>query len=143
MDYSRLKNLVFGFSFILVSCSQHQEVQTHLPPRTVLQSALKPTTLAILAEQFLEWQKGYNIQIRDHEQGLLVTEWASENALDRHRIQFRVSDDLNGSVLTAHIIHEIYNGGRWSELPSNGQDEAQLLAELEKYLLTAKNPGVH
>lgn len=100
-----------------------------------MQSKLPPTTLAILSEQFLEWQKGYNIQIRDHQQGLLVTEWTRENPLDRHRVQLRISEDVAGSVVSAHVVHEVFDNSQWRDRPSTGIPESQLLNELEAYLL--------
>lgn len=140
MDHARLI-LAFVVAATAAACSSHEEIQTRIPPRTVLQSNLKPATAEILSEQFLEWQKGYNIRIRDHAQGLLVTEWASDNPFDRHRITLRVSEDIAGSLLTAHIVRELYDQGRWLEVPSTGQNESMLLAELEQYLEKSKRRG--
>lgn len=139
MDHHRLikgLKLIFGL-FLLVfnsSCSTHIEAAAHIPPRTILQSSLKPMTVTILAEQFLEWQKGYTVQIRDQQQGLLVTEWTSENPNDRHRITLRVAEDPIGSLLSAHIVHQILNGAQWADIPSSGLEESQLLTELDGYL---------
>ncbi len=102
--------------------------------KTFLQSKLPPTTLLILAEQYLEWQRGYGFQIRDHQRGLLVSEWIRDTTFDRHRITLRVSDDPKGAILSAHLNREVFQNQTWNPLPSDGEQESLMLAGIEKYI---------
>jgi hypothetical protein len=143
MDHSRLRNLisknnlvVLGFVLFFEACSSHQAARTEAPaaPRTILQSSLRPLNAIILSEQFLEWQKGFAIRVRDHEQGLLVTEWTQDSPFERHRVTLRSTDDPPGSVLSAHFAQEVLEEGKWKQIPSTGQTESQLLSEIDLYL---------
>src|SRR4051812_31435426 len=94
-----------AFALLLSACATHKGGPTSsakgalpLTPRTYLRSDLPAPTLVILSEQYLEWQKGLAVQIRDHQQGLVVTEWAhDENPHARFRVTIRVTPDPLGS----------------------------------------------
>ena len=125
-----------SFCVLLISaCSTHQkEVVVSQAPKTILQTPLSPLNALILSEQFLEWQKGFAIRVRDHQQGLLVTEWTQDTPFERHRITLRSTEDPPGAVLSVHFAREAFQEGKWTELPSTGVLESELLAEINTYM---------
>ncbi|MBN8555214.1 MAG: hypothetical protein J0L93_07210 [Deltaproteobacteria bacterium] len=137
---------LFYASFILsllflTACSTHKkELVTSQAPKTILQTPISALNALILSEQFLEWQKGFGIRIRDHQQGLLVTEWTQDTPFERHRITLRSTEDPPGSVLSVHFAQEIFQNGKWTETPTTGFLESQLLSEIDTYL--QKSPAM-
>ncbi|MDB5036942.1 MAG: hypothetical protein JWQ35_470 [Bacteriovoracaceae bacterium] len=103
-------------------------------PKTFFTSSLPPKTLLIVSEQFLEYQKGYSLKVRDHSQGIAVTDWAMDAPDQRHRITLRAEVAIKGSILSTHTETQVMENDNWVELPSSGLSESKLLAELKDYI---------
>ena len=140
--FLKMKGLILssGFFLSLSACVTHKDFETEKPAKTYLQSELNPSAVLILSEQFLEWQKGYPLKVKDQERGLLVTEWIQEELDLRQRVTVRVTQDAQGSLLSGHIETEEANGGQWIALPSDPRREERLIKELDAFL--QKSPAV-
>jgi len=127
--------LLVGLSLPLVSCV-HETKGTQLTPQiTYLQSQLSPKDLTQKTGNFLELYKGYNLSVRDLQEGLLVSDWVEDSLNQRHRVTVRINQDLKGSMLTVHFeIQQTSDGQHWMEVPSNGLLESQMITELKEQL---------
>lgn len=106
---------------------------------SVLESNLPSERAFRLCEHFLEYEKGYQLSVRDRSRGLIVTGWSSEG-LERHQITLRIAPQVEGSVITAHLRTEVIEAGRWNDLPSVGDREALFLQDLNQYLARRPTP---
>ncbi len=119
---------------VFAGCVTHQEIAKSQKPKTVLNAKVSSERALVLSEHFLEWQKGYNVTVRDHARGLAVTDWANDGPRDRHRVTLRTTDDISGSLVSTHIEAQTLDNYDWIDIPSDGGLEAELLNELESYL---------
>jgi hypothetical protein len=136
MDHHRLIRITLALSCSLYfsSCVTQTADVASATPKTFVRLNATPTKALTSAEQFLEWQKGYTIRIRDHERGLSVTEWTFDSPAERHRITLRATLDPIGAVLSAHTESQVLENQDWRELASSGEREAWLLAEIKTYI---------
>jgi uncharacterized lipoprotein len=86
-------------------------------------------------QKFLEWQKGYNIQVKDSVRGIMVTDWIEENPLSRHQFTIRVNRDVDGSIVTVHLNLEQFESNRWRSVIAAPQWENKMISELRNYLM--------
>jgi hypothetical protein len=135
MDYPRIKTGVLLCLLSLSACvAQKTNPNTG---KSFFSCSLQPTTLLIMSEQFLEWQKGYSIKIRDHDRGMTVTDWILESPTERHRITLRTMIAPRGSLISTHTEIEVLENQDWVSLPTTGALETKLLSELRNYIQTS------
>jgi hypothetical protein len=132
MDF---RSLILGLVCLaFLSCVAEKSRPLTQAPKTFVTLGASPSRALILSEQFLEWQKGYSIQIRDHTRGLSVTDWTHDSPAERHRITLKASLDPVGTLLSAHTESQVLENQDWIDLPSTGDREAWVLGELKTYI---------
>jgi len=127
-----------GFVF---GCSTKKTGQP-IARQTVIHSPLPPVKLVEETQKFLEWQKGYNIKVHDSARGLLVTDWMDDSPISRHQFMIRVDRDVEGALLTAHVVMEQFEGSQWRPVIAAPQWENRMVRELQAYLDTRSGASV-
>lgn len=121
--------------WVLMACVQETKQVNLDKPKTFLKTELVAGKVFQKAANFLEYYKGYSIPVKDASRGLLVSGWVNDSPFQRHRITMRVDRDVQGSILSAHmLIQTTRDGQRWTEELSAGWREAQLIQEIEGHL---------
>jgi len=129
-----LRFLVIGFAVgVITGCATKQSTKS-MASKTVIHSPMAPVTVVEETQKFLEWQKGYNIKVRDIARGLLVTDWMEDSPISRHQFMIRVNRDLEGALLTAHVVVEQFSGTQWQSVVAAPQWENRMVHELKTYL---------
>jgi len=134
-----MKNLKVWVLLLMVSglaSCVNGEAQLRPPSKiTYLRSTLAPALLFEKTKNFLIYYKGYNLDITDMPRGLIVSEWMSDEVNKRSRLTIRINADVEGSLLTTHFVEEVLSPNQqWLDIPSPGDREAKLVAELQEHL---------
>jgi hypothetical protein len=126
----------------LWGCSSHSGAgnRNYAQPLSVLETPLSTERAFRLSEHFLEYEKGFRVQIRDLSRGLIVTDWFLDGP-ERHQITIRVTPEIKGSVISTHLRTEAMDAGRWKDVPSVGSREALFLKDLDRYLTQRSTPS--
>ncbi len=125
--------IVISLSYIL-GCASRAPNPEAMDAHTTIKSAMAPALLVDETQKYLEWQKGYNIRVREPALGILVTEWMEDSPLSRHQFSIRVNRDIEGSLLTAHVVVEQFDGQQWKQVLAAPQWEANMIHGLRTYL---------
>lgn len=126
---------ILSLAFLLSACVSGK-AQLRPPPKiTYLRSTLPPTQLFDQTRNFLIYYKGFNLDVSDSVRGLMVSDWMNDEINQRSRLTIRINSDVGGSLLTTHFVEEVADlTQNWIDLPSSGDKEAALVAELQEYL---------
>lgn len=138
LSYLKLSCILLLACSVMPACSPKAAVRTSNNSEPVgpsyYRSQLAPANLFVETKNFLQWQKGYSIQLSENSRGIMVTSWMRNTPMLRHQLNIRVNRDADGSILTAHMNFEEYENGRWMKIQPARSHEQDLLQELETYL---------
>lgn len=136
MKFLRGVSLVFVLGMVGMGCASKSSLskKTFREDQSYLRSELVPAFLLEETEKFLQWQKGYNLRVQDPMRGLIVTDWVEDSPISRHQLTIRVNRDIEGSILTAHVVRQEFAGQVWREAPTIQGMEEGLIRELNGYL---------
>lgn len=123
----------------MCGCSTHETVSKKSAPQTYIVTAADPQKALLLSQQYLEWNKGIDIQIHDPQRGMIVTTWTSASPNERYRVTLRATQDSQGTVLSSHTEYQLLEASDWKDLPSPSEWESHLLAELDAYIQARTN----
>lgn len=125
----------FALGVLLMGGCASKAPQTLTKSEPYIRSGLAPFLALEETQKFLEWQKGYNIQVKDSVRGIMVTDWIEENPLSRHQFTIRVNRDVAGSIVTVHLNLEQFESNRWRSVIAAPQWENKMISELRNYLM--------
>ncbi len=144
MDHGGLiRSLILILAFSgMTACSSHSRggARNHAQPLSILETPLSTERAFRLSEHFLEYERGFRVQVRDLSRGLIVTDWSLEGA-ERYQITIRITPQVEGSMISTHLRTEAMDAGRWKDVPSIGSREASFLRDLDHYLTQRSTPS--
>jgi hypothetical protein len=127
--------LLFFLSLSLGACASKQSSSWKSSPKTFFRVTVSTKTAFEQTAHFLEWVKGYEIRIKDPERGLMVTDWASINPLEKYQLTVRIEKDVEGaSIVSVHRQGQFFDSDQWKEAPTNPSHDAEIIKEIREHL---------
>jgi hypothetical protein len=134
-----LKGLLVLTTILVSGCVSHKQVPQAKHDLSFFESKLSPEKLFKISAEYLEWQMGYPIKVRNPERGLLVTTWIEDQPNHRSQITIKITKHPYGSLLSTHIAQAARTEAGWAHMPTNNRLESKMVSEIRSAASSVNN----